>query len=126
VQAPLFTDGPDFFLAAHKVQVKYEILRAHLVDGQPVTDAAAAHGYSRAAAFYMVSATFERLGMTGLLDERRGRRGPLKLHPISDKIRDHLKVPRPAPPARTPCGLCASTIRRSVLCVVPEIAAAPR
>jgi hypothetical protein len=80
VEAPLFTDGPDFFLAADKVQVKYEMLRAHLVDGQPVTDAAAAHGYSRAA-FYLVSAAFERLGMAGLLDERRGRRGPLKLHP---------------------------------------------
>jgi transposase len=80
VQARLFSDGLDFFLAADKVQVKYEMLRAHLVDGQPVTDAAAAHGYSRAA-FYLVSAAFERLGMAGLLDERRGRRGPLKLHP---------------------------------------------
>jgi transposase len=80
VQAPLFTAGPDFFLAADKVLVKYVMLRAHLVDGQPVTDAAAAHGYSRAA-FYLVSAAFEQLGMAGLLDERRGRRGPVKLHP---------------------------------------------
>ena len=80
VQAPLFSDGPEFFLAADKVQVKYEMLRAHLVDGLPVTDAAAAHGYSRAS-FYLVSAAFEQLGMAGLLDERRGRRGPVKLHP---------------------------------------------
>jgi transposase len=80
VQAPLFTAGPGFFLAADKVQVKYEMLRARLVDGLPVTDAAAAHGYSRAA-FYLVSAAFEQLGMAGLLDERRGRRGPVKLHP---------------------------------------------
>jgi hypothetical protein len=54
VQAPLFTDGPDFFLAADKVQVKYEMLRARLVDGLPVAEAAAAHGYSRAA-FYLVA-----------------------------------------------------------------------
>ena len=47
---------------------------------QPVTEAAAAHGYSRAA-FYLVSASFEQLGMAGLLDERRGRRGPVKLRP---------------------------------------------
>ena len=51
-----------------------------MVDGQPVTEAAAAHGYSRAA-FYLVSASFEQLGMAGLLDERRGRRGPVKLPP---------------------------------------------
>jgi transposase len=80
VHAQLFTPGGGFFLAADKVQVKYEMLRAHLVEGQPVTEAAAVHGYSRAA-FYLVSASFEQLGMAGLLDERRGRRGPVKLAP---------------------------------------------
>jgi transposase len=80
VVAPLFTTGAGFFLAEDKVQVKYEMLRAHLVEGLPVTEAAAAHGYSRAA-FYLVSASFEELGMAGLLDERRGRRGPVKLTP---------------------------------------------
>jgi transposase len=80
VVAPLFTTGAGFFLAADKVQVKYEMLRAHLVDRLPVTEAAAAHGYSRAA-FYLVSASFDQLGMAGLLDERRGRRGPVKLSP---------------------------------------------
>ena len=80
VQAPRFATGAGFFLAADKVQVKYEMLRAHLVDGRPVTEAAATHGYSRAA-FYLVSASFELLGMAGLLDERRGRRGPVKLAP---------------------------------------------
>jgi transposase len=77
VTAPLFGSG-GFFLAADKVQVKYEMLRAHLADGDPVTQAAAAHGYSRAA-FYLVAAAFEQAGMAGLLDERRGRRGPVKL-----------------------------------------------
>ena len=38
------------------------------------------HGYSRAA-FYLISAAFGEAGMRGLLDERRGRRGPLKLTP---------------------------------------------
>jgi transposase len=79
VGAPLFAAG-GFFLAADKVQVKYEMLRAHLVDQLPVTEAAAAHGYSRAA-FYLVSASFDQRGMAGLLDERRGRRGPVKLAP---------------------------------------------
>ena len=69
-----------FFLPVDKVQVKYEMLRAHAVDGVSATASAAAHGYSRAA-FYLVSAAFERAGMNGLLDERPGRRGPLKITP---------------------------------------------
>lgn len=78
VTAALFDGSKPFFLAQDKVQVKYEMLRAHLVDGWSVTHAAEAHGYSRAA-FYLVEASFEEKGMGGLLDERRGRRGPLKL-----------------------------------------------
>jgi transposase len=80
VFAALFTAGPGFFLAADKVQVKYEMLRARLVEGVSVAEAAAAHGYSRAA-FYLVAAAFEQAGMAGLVDERRGRRGPVKLRP---------------------------------------------
>src|SRR6516165_763508 len=80
VSASLFDGSRSFFMAEDKVQVKYEMLRAHLVDGVPATRAAASHGYSRAA-FYLVAAGFEEAGMIGLLDERRGRRGPLKLTP---------------------------------------------
>ncbi|HYA52960.1 MAG TPA: helix-turn-helix domain-containing protein [Streptosporangiaceae bacterium] len=87
VVASLFTGGSGFFLASDKVQVKYEMLRAHLLDGLPVSEAAAAHGYSRAA-FYLVAAAFDQSGMAGLIDERRGRRGPVKLRPeIVDFIR---------------------------------------
>jgi transposase len=72
-------EGPSpFFFAPDKVQVKYEMLRAHVVDGATVTAAARSHGYSRAE-FYLVAAAFEELGMGGLLDERRGRKGPTKL-----------------------------------------------
>src|SRR5690242_18853337 len=75
-----FRAHPEFFAGFDKVQVKYEMLRAHVIDGQTATTAAQTHGYSRAA-FYLVSAAFERSGMVGLLDERPGRRGPLKLSP---------------------------------------------
>jgi transposase len=78
VTAPLFAEGRPFFLAADKVQVKYEMLRAHVVDGTAVTDAAVSHGYSRAA-FYLVLAAFEQRGMLGLLDQPPGRKGPVKL-----------------------------------------------
>jgi transposase len=80
VTAPLFQGGSAFFLVDDKVQVKYEMLRAHVVDGLSVTSAAVAHGYSRPA-FYLVAAAFGERGMAGLLDERRGRRGPVKLSP---------------------------------------------
>jgi transposase len=79
VTAALFDGTRPFFLAADKVQVKYEMLRAHVVDGQRV-GAAAEHGYSRAA-FYLIAAAFDERGMLGLLDQRRGRRGPTKLTP---------------------------------------------
>jgi transposase len=78
VTAQVFRDGGPFFLAADKVQVKYEMLRAHLVDSVSATEAAAAHGYSRGG-LYLVLASFTEQGMTGLLDEKRGRRGPLRL-----------------------------------------------
>ena len=80
VTAPLFDGGESFFLPQDKVQVKYEMLRAHIVDGLSATQAAGRHGYSRAA-FYLIGAAFEAQGMQGLVDARRGRRGPLKLTP---------------------------------------------
>jgi transposase len=80
VTATAFVERPEFFAAFDKVQVKYEMLRAHLVEGETVTAAAAAHGYSRAS-FYLVARAFEDAGMVGLLDERPGRRGPVKVSP---------------------------------------------
>lgn len=78
VTSPLFGSGDPFFFSLDKVQVKYEMLRAYVVDGWSVTEAASAHGYSRAE-FYLVSAGFQETGMTGLLEKRRGRKGPVKL-----------------------------------------------
>lgn len=80
VNAELFDGRSPFFLPHDKVQVKYEMLRAHIVDGISAGAAAEHHGYSRAA-FYLIVAAFEDRGMQGLLDARRGRRGPLKLTP---------------------------------------------
>jgi len=87
VVAQLFVSGGPFFFALDKVQVKYEMLRAHLVDGLPVVSAASEHGYSRAA-FYLVAEAFESEGMQGLLDERRGRRGPLK---VTAEINEYVR-----------------------------------
>jgi hypothetical protein len=66
-----FSAHPEFFASFDKVQVKYEMLRAHVIDGRTATAAAQAHGYSRAA-FYLVEAAFERSGTVGLLDRSCG------------------------------------------------------
>jgi hypothetical protein len=78
VSAELFCSGTPFFFALDKVQVKYEMLRCHYVDAVPVATAARLHGYSRGG-FYIVASSFSARGMAGLLDERRGRKGPVKL-----------------------------------------------
>lgn len=80
VTAPLFTGPLSFFLPGDKVQVKYEMLRAHLLDGITASESARIHGYSRAA-FYLVLRAFDERGMLGLLDGKRGRRGPVKVTP---------------------------------------------
>src|SRR6059036_38151 len=62
VTAELFCSANPFFLAADKVQVKYEMLRAVAIDELTVVAAAEAHGYSRAE-FYLVQAAFTERGM---------------------------------------------------------------
>jgi transposase len=86
VTAPLFLGARPFFLPDDKVQVKYEMLRAHLLDGLTAVRAATIHGYSRAA-LYLILDAFRERGMLGLLDERRGRKGPVK---VSTEIRAFL------------------------------------
>ncbi len=67
-----------FFDPLDKVQVKYEMLRTHAVDGQSIASAAAAFGFSRET-FYQTSRAFEDGGTAGLRDEKRGRHGPVKV-----------------------------------------------
>jgi transposase len=94
VVAEAFASHPEFFASFDKVQVKYEMLRAHVVGGETATAAATAHGYSRAS-FYLVAGAFEQAGMIGLLDERPGRRGPLKLSPEVRAFLQARRVQRP-------------------------------
>jgi transposase len=78
VRASLFVRHR-FFDPLDKVQVKYEMLRAHRVEGEPVVSIAEAFGFSRQT-FYTALAGFEAGGILGLLDEKRGRKGgPVKL-----------------------------------------------
>jgi len=67
-----------FFDALDEVQVKYEMLRAHAVEGQTVVAVSETFGFSRQT-FYTVLQAFEEFGILGLADEKRGRQGPVKL-----------------------------------------------
>src|SRR6202035_5095351 len=69
VRAALFWEHPTFFDARDELQVKYEMLRAHFVDQQPVATVGAAFGYSRQT-FYVLRDRFARRGLAGLRDGR--------------------------------------------------------
>ena len=103
VVAEPFGSHPRFFARFDKVQVKYEMLRAHVLDGQTASAAASEHGYSRAA-LYLVAAAFERSGMVGLLDERPGRRGPLR---VSGEVLAFLEARRREAPEASGAQLAA-------------------
>jgi transposase len=68
----------DFFDPRDRAQVKYEMLRAHAVDGDPVAEACRQFGFSRES-FYQIERAFRELGFSSLLPEKRGRKGPVKL-----------------------------------------------
>ena len=68
----------DFFDPCDRAQVKYEMLRAHSLDGDPIAEACRQFGFSRES-FYQIERVFRELGFSSLLPEKRGRKGPVKL-----------------------------------------------
>ena len=72
----------EFFDPRDLVLVKYEMLRRVRIDGQSVTQAAHAFGFSRVA-FYRAKAAFEREGLAGLIAKRRG---PRHAHKLSETV----------------------------------------
>jgi transposase len=68
----------EFFDPFDRAQVKYEMLRAHSVDGDPVAEACRQFGFSRES-FYAIQQAFRELGFSSFLPGKRGRKGPLKL-----------------------------------------------
>ena len=87
--------GHEFFDRRDRVQVKYEMLRRHRLEGRPVTEAAHAFGVSRQA-FYKAEAAYRGGGIPGLLPRRRG---PQRAHKCSDEVLDFVERWRVAPAA---------------------------
>ena len=77
----------EFFDPRDRVQVKYEMLRRHRIEGRPVTEVAGTFGVSRQA-FYTASASFEAEGLPGLLPRRRG---PKRAHKCTDAVLDFVE-----------------------------------
>jgi len=77
VRAELF-ERYRFFDPLDKVQVKYEMLRAHALEGRSVISVAEAFGFSRET-YYTALAAFEAYGVPGLADGKAGRPGLWKL-----------------------------------------------
>jgi len=67
-----------FFDRRDLLQVKYEMLRAVQKEGYSITKSCDEFGLSRTA-FYRAQKEFEEDGLTGLISEKKGPRGPHKL-----------------------------------------------
>lgn len=68
----------EFFDPHDRAQVKYEMLRAHEVEAEPVAEACRWFGFSRES-FYQIQKAFREQGFRALLPAKRGRKGPIKL-----------------------------------------------
>jgi transposase len=77
----------EFFDPRDLVQVRYEMLRRHQIDGDAVTEVAVAFGVSRQA-YYITEAAFTEKGIIGLLPRRRG---PQRAHKCTDEILDFVE-----------------------------------
>lgn len=83
VHDPVFA-GHEFFDPRDRVQVKYEMLRRHRIDGQPVAEIARTFQLSRQA-FYVAQDAFATQGLPGLLPQRPGPKGA---HKCTEEILD--------------------------------------
>ena len=72
----------EFLDARDLVQVKYEMVRRVRAEGQPVSVAAAAFGFSRPS-WYAAAEALDAEGLPGLLPERPG---PRRAHKLTDEI----------------------------------------
>src|SRR5882757_9865559 len=81
VRDDLFTSNP-FFDAKDLIQVRYEMVRRHQIDGLAISEAAAAFGVTRPT-FYKARNALKVGGLVGLLP---GRRGPKAGHKVSGEV----------------------------------------
>ena len=86
VSDTLFRENP-FFDSKDLLQVRYEMLRRHRVEGASIVDVSSTFGVSRPT-FYQAQTAFERGGLTGLLPKQRG---PKEGHKLSGEVVEHVR-----------------------------------
>jgi transposase len=106
----------EFFDRRDRVQVKYEMLRRHRVEGRPVTEVATAFGVSRQA-FYAAETAFTGAGLPGLLPRPRGPKGA---HKCTDDILAFVEQQRAEAPARSAAAMAEAVREHFGIAVHPR------
>ena len=106
----------DFFDARDLVQVKYEMLRRVESEGQPISRAAAAFGFSRPS-FYQAQVTFQQGGLPALMPHKRG---PKEAHKLTADVLAFVRQMRQEDSSLRSADLAASVKERYGLSVHPR------
>ena len=96
VSDTLFKENP-FFDPKDLLQVRYEMLRRHSVEGLSIVDVATNFGVSRPTV-YQAQSAFAQAGLSGLLPKHRG---PKEGHKLSDDVIEYVRALRAADPSLT-------------------------
>src|SRR5579864_239185 len=103
----LFRENP-FFDSKDLLQVRYEMLRRHRVEGTAVVNVVSAFGVSRPT-FYQAQTAFQRSGLTGLVPKQRG---PKEGHKLSGAIIEHVRALKASTPSLTTTE-CVKAVRET-------------
>ncbi len=106
----------EFLDARDLVQVKYEMVRRVRAEGQPVSAAAAAFGFSRPS-WYAAAEALDREGLPGLLAERPG---PRRAHKLTAEIVEFMEQALQEDPSLRAAGLAAAVTDRFGITVHPR------
>ena len=91
----------EFLDARDLVQVKYEMVRRVHLDGDSVSGAASAFGFSRPS-WYAAAAALEREGLPGLL---AARPGPRRAHKLTEEVLADVRTALAEDPSLRPADL---------------------
>jgi transposase len=96
VSDTLFKENP-FFDPKDLLQVRYEMLRRHKVEGLSIVNVASRFGVSRPTVYHTYTA-FQQAGLSGLLPKPRG---PKERHKLSAQVLQYVRSLRAAEPSLT-------------------------
>jgi transposase len=105
-----------FFDRRDRVQVKYEMLRRHRIEGRPVTEVATTFAVSRQA-FYAAETAFTATGLPGLLPRPRGPKGA---HKCTDEILDFVEQRRAETPGSSAAAMADAVRERFGVAIHPR------